>query len=134
MWSILFDFDLVLYEFFYTYHCTLTLFHDTTLLPTTKVSSHPHFVYYFVIMTYFLTLIILASIDLLVNCHVWFTLFSIDPFFRGLEGCYGLYRTFLISNLIPKPRLRFFANSFSKEKSRVLLGVLFLLVFPFKNK
>ena len=129
MRSILFDFDLVLCEIFYTYHCTLTLFHDNTLLPATKIRSHPYFVYYFVIMTYFLPMIILVSIDLLVNCHVYFTLFSKDPFFRSLEGCYGLYHTFPISNLIPEPRLRFFTDSFSKKIGSSFRGFI-LTYFP----
>ena len=70
-----------------------------------------------------------VSIDLLANYHVCFTLFSRDPFFRGLEGCYGLYRTFQISNLIPRPRLKFFANNFSKKIKSPFRGFI-LTCFP----
>ena len=73
-------FWLVLCEIFYTYHCALTLFHDNSLLPTTKVNSHSHFVYLYVIMTFFLSTFFLVSISFLVNCHVCFTLFSRDQF------------------------------------------------------
>ena len=119
------------WDCFYTCHCTLTLFHDSALLPATKVHSHSHFVYYFIIMNYFWTMIVLVSMDLLVNCHVCFTLFSRDPFLRGLEGCYGLYRTFPISNLIPGPKLRFFfADSFSKNKIRSPSRGFVLTCFP----
>ena len=60
-------------------------FHYSALLPTTKVRSHSHFVYYFVIMTCLWSMIILISIDLLVNFHACFTLFSTDPFL-GVRG------------------------------------------------
>ena len=103
------NFDLVLCEIFFTLVIVhWPCFHDNTLLFATRVHSYPHFVYYFVIMTCFWTLIILVSIDFLVNCHACFTLFSRDPFFKSLEGCYSLYHTFPISNLIPEPSFGFF--------------------------
>ena len=73
-------FLLVLCKIFYTYNCTLTLFHDSVLLHVVKVHSHSYFVYLFVTMTCFWSIIILVSIDFLVNYHICFTLFSIDPF------------------------------------------------------
>ena len=73
-------FWLVLCEIFYTYHCALTLYHDSALLLVAKVRSHSHFVYLFVIMTCFWSMIILVSIDLLVNCHIYLTLLSRDAF------------------------------------------------------
>ena len=72
------------------HYCILTLFHDNALLLTIKVCSHSHFVY-FLCMIGFRSMIILVSIDLLVNYHVCVTLFSRDPIFRNLEGCYGLF-------------------------------------------
>ena len=114
------------YIFFLFYACDifcihyypLTLFHDSILLLIVKVRSrshfYSHFVYLFVIITCFWYIIILVSIDLLVNCHVCFTLFSRDSFLRGLKGCYGLYCTFPISNLTPEPRFGFSQTVFSK--------------------
>ena len=42
-----------------------------------------------------------------INCHTCFSLIRRDQFFRGLKGCYDLYRTFPIGNSTPGPRLDF---------------------------
>ena len=105
-------FWLILCKIFYTYHCTLTLFSWQHFIIFYHSMLSLSLVYYFVIMTYFWTMIIFSIIDLLVNCHVCFTLFSRDPFFRNLEECYSVYCTFLISNMIHEPRLRFFIDNF----------------------
>ena len=55
-----------------------------------------------------------------------------DPLFRDLEGCYGLYRTFLISNLTSEPDLVFHWPPFPNNESH--LGFSFLFCLPFKNK
>ena len=52
--------------YFMLFYCALTLFYDNALLPTAKVRYHSHFVYLFVIMTCFLSRIILVSIDFLI--------------------------------------------------------------------
>ena len=114
----------------------LTLFYDNTLLPAAKVRSHSHFVYLFVIMTYFWSMIILVSIDLLVNYHVCFTLL-VETHFRGLDECYGFSRTFPISDLTPMtwppdPDLVFYRPVFHLRVTfRVFLSYF---IFPFKNK
>ena len=135
MLSILFDFDLVLSEIFFlhlslytnlvfmTALCYLLLRYTLTLTSFVISSSRLIFELWSFWYPLIFQLIAMSGSPYLVETF----------FFRGLEGCYSLYRTFLISNLIPEPRLRFFADSFSK-KSGVHLGVLFLLVFLFKNK
>ena len=126
---IMFDFDLVLCEIFYTCHCTLTLFSWQHFIIFYHSMLSLSLVYYFVIMTYFWTMIILVSINLFVNCHICFTLFSKNPFFRGLEGCYSVYHTFSISNLITGPRFKFFVDSFSKKTRSPFKGFI-LTCFP----
>ena len=71
-------FWLVLCEIFYIYHCALTLFHDNALLFAAKVRSYSYFIYLFVLMLnlFYYLIISLVSIDLLINCHTCFTLFS----------------------------------------------------------
>ena len=107
-------------DIFCIHYYPLFMFHDSALLPIAKVHylshshSHSYFVYLFIIITCFWFMIILVSINLLVNCHVCFTLFSRDSFLRGLKGCYGLYCTFPISNLTPEPRFGFSQTVFSK--------------------
>ena len=44
-----------------------------------------------------------------------------------LEGCYGLYRTFLISNLTPEPDPVFRRPPFPNKESH--LGFFFLILF-----
>ena len=107
-------FWLVLCEIFYIYHCTLTLFHDSALLPIVKVRSRTHFVYLFVIMTCFWSMIILVSIDFLINCHVCLTLFSRDPFLGTLRGVSVFHRTFSIGNLTFELDFGFSHTVFSK--------------------
>ena len=68
----------------------------------------------------------------LINCHDCFILL-VETRFRDLEGCYGLYRTFLISNLTPEPDPVFRKITFSKIRS-CTLGFLSYFVYPFKNK
>ena len=55
-------------------------------------------------------------IDLLINCHGCFILL-VETHFRDLEGCYGPYRTFPISNLTPEPDPVFRRPIFSKTRS-----------------
>ena len=61
------------------------------------------------------------------SCQLHFI--SRDPF-RDLEGCYGLYRTFPISNLTPEPDLVFHRPPFPKQgvTFRVFLSYF---VYPF---
>ena len=105
---------------------------SSTLLSATKVRSHPHFIYYFVIMTSFWTVIILASIDLLVNCHVCFTLFSRDPFLGALRGVMVFTIPFQLVTWSPNSVLVFHRLSFPNKESH--LGFYFLFCFPLKIK
>ena len=52
---------------------------------------------------------------------------------RDLEGCYGPYRTFLISNLTPEPDPVFRRSPFPKP-GVALRVFLSYFVYPFKNK
>ena len=49
-----------------------------------------------------------------------------------LEGCYGLYRTFPISNLTPSPDLVFFIDHIFQNKESHL-GFSFLFCFSLKK-
>ena len=59
--------------------------------------------------------------------------YLVETHFRVLEGCYGFYRTFSISNLTPKPKFGFFHKPpFPNKESHLKFS--FLFCFPFKNK
>ena len=69
--------------------------------------------------------------DQLINTFASFYL--VETYFKGLEGGYGFYRTFPISNLTPEPRLWFFTYLFFLQESH--LGFFFLILFfPLKIK
>ena len=108
-------------------YCVLTLFHDSSLLSAAKVCHRSHFVHLFIIMTCFWFVITLVSIDFLTNCHVCFILLVETHFSKDLEGCYGLYRIFPISNLTPEPDPIFHRPTFPNKESH--LGFLFLILF-----
>ena len=40
--------------------------------------------------------------------------YLVETHFKGLEGCYGLYHTLSISNMIPEPNFGFLQIIFSK--------------------
>ena len=50
----------------------------------------------------------------LINYHACFISLVETHYFRGVEGCYSLYRTFPISNLTPEPIFGFNRPHFSK--------------------
>ena len=51
------------------------------------------------------------SIDILASFYL------VETCFKGLEGCYGLFRTFPISNLTTEPRFGFLQTDFSQIRS-----------------
>ena len=62
----------------------------------------------------------------LINCHDCFILL-VEIRFRGLKGCYDLYCTFPISNLIPEPNPVFRRSLFPNKESH--LGFFFFILF-----
>ena len=98
-------------------HCSLTMFHDSTLSFATKVCILSYSVHSLCMLWFsYVHDIFRVFIDLLINCHDCFIL-SVETHFRDLEGCYGLYHTFPISNLTPEPNLIFRRPTISKTRS-----------------
>ena len=67
-------------DIFYAHYYALTPFHDSTLSFAAKVHMHSHLDHSQCIVLTPMCVIILVSLDLLVNCHVYLILFSRDSF------------------------------------------------------
>ena len=119
--------------YFFIHFCALISFHDSTLLLAAKVRSHSYSIYLSVIMTYFWFVIILVSIDFLVNCYTC-SPYLVDTRFLGTErGATVFHCTFQISNLTLRPISAFIDRIF-QIKSHTQGFFIFLFCFPFKNK
>ena len=85
-------------------HCyALTLICDSALPFADQVRIHFHFGYSLCMFWFsYVHDSFRVFIIFLIRCHDCFILL-VETHFRDLEGCYGFYRTFLISNLTPEP-------------------------------
>ena len=95
-------------------HCSLTLFHDSAFKITAQVCIHSFWSFVIHILILIRSWSFWVFIDLFINCHNCFILLVERPIFRDLEGCYGIYRTFPINNLTPKPDPIFHRPPFPK--------------------
>ena len=99
-------------DIFYAHYCELISFHDSALSLVAKVCTH--FFFFTIIYAWFdfQCMIILISIDFFINCYTSFYL--VETHFRDLEGYYGFYCTFPISNLTFELMFDFSYTIFSK--------------------
>ena len=125
---LLFDMHVIILYLSYPY------FHDSALLLAIKVCSHSYFIYLFVLMLdlFYYSIILLISIDFLVNCLACFTLFSRDPFLATQRGVMTHHHTFPIANLTPKFKLNFSKTCFSFKSHTQ--GFYFLFCFSLKKQ
>ena len=126
-WSILFC-SMTCSKLFLNYALTSLL--DSALWITAQVRIHTRLGHFSVCMFRFPHVhdhsehsLILSSIS--IDCFI--LLVETHFFFRDLEGCYGLYRTFPISNLTPEPDPVSTDHLFQNKESR--LGFFFLILF-----
>ena len=95
-------------------YCTLTSFLDSVWWLVAKVRTRSHSSHSLLsVLILTCACLLWVSIVFLTNCHDCCILL-VETDFRDLEECYGLYRTFPISNLTSEPNLIFHIPLFPK--------------------
>ena len=124
VWPILFiDMRLIIFVY-----CSLTMFHDSAFVIAAQVRIYSYFALSLYMFCFsYCAWSIWVFIDSLIDCHVSF-ISLVETRLRDLEGCYGFYRTFPISNLTPEPDPVFHRPTFFQNKESHL-GFFFLILF-----